>query len=278
MTYSMTIQMCTRCAGFGLLALLAACGGEPAGTPPVTEISLADMQLQYARFSPDGRHVAYWQAGPGGWILVVAAADFTSQTVVDSIPAAVLGTEPNWSPDGTSIAYMSGRDLNIWVAPLAGGPPRQLTTSGGIENPVQWHPRGDRLSYVATFAGGAIHPGQIDLATGTASPIVTDTRPAVAYWSPDGSKIAYNVFGGAQGTIWLADSAGRNGRQLTTEGFEQFTSEAADPWAPDGSALVYESRRTGTADVWLLRVDGDSARQLTRDVRDDYSPRWSPDG
>jgi len=276
--YSMTIKMRTRCAGLGLLALLTACGGEPTGAPRATEISPEDMQLQYARFSPDGSRVAYWQAASGGWLLAVAATDFTSQTLVDSMPAPVVGTEPNWSPDGTSLAYMSGRDLNIWVASLAGGPPRQLTMSGGLENPVQWHPRGDRLSYVATFGGGEIHPGQIDIATGTASPIVTDTRPAVAYWSPDGSKIAYNVFGAEHGTIWVADSTGHDGRPLTTEGFEQFNSEAVDPWSPDGSALLYESRRTGTTDVWLLQVDGDSARQLTRDVRDDYAARWSPDG
>jgi len=276
--YSMTVQMRTGCAGLGLLALLAACGGKPAGAPRATEVSPDAMQLQHARFSPDGSHVAYWQAVSGGWVLAVAAPNFTGQAVVDSTPAPTPGTEPNWSPDGTSIAYMSARDLNIWIADLAGGSPRPLTTSGGIENPVQWHPRGDRLSYIATFAGGAIHPGQIDVATGVASPILADTRPSVAYWSPDGSQIAYNVFAGAQGTIWLADSTGGNGRQLTTEGFEQFSSEAADPWAPDGTALVYESRRTGTWDVWVLRVDDDSARQLTRDVRDDYSPRWSPDG
>jgi Tol biopolymer transport system component len=32
-----------------------------------------------------------------------------------------------WTPDGRGIAY--ARDGNIWVQPLGGGPPRQLTRS-----------------------------------------------------------------------------------------------------------------------------------------------------
>jgi len=77
-------------------------------------------------------------------------------------------------------------------------------------------------------------------------------------------------------TIALADSAGGNIRQLTTEGFETFRGSL--PWSPDGTALVYTSNRTGTDDIWLLPVNGDPARPLTNDVREDNSPFWSPDG
>lgn len=39
------------------------------------------------------------------------------------------------------------------------------------------------------------------------------------------------------------------------------------------------SLRTGRADIWLAYVDSAKPpRQITRDVRDDFSPRWSSDG
>lgn len=268
-------MMLKRIAAVSMVTLLAACGGERAGVPHATLLSPEGVNLQYVRFSPDGRRVAYWEAGAGGYRLTVAAADLSGPRTLDS---AVGFFEPSWSPDGTSLMYTAGGDFDIRLVSMSGGAPRQLTTSKGLEFPVQWHPKGDRIAYVASVQGGAIRSGQIAIATGAATPIVAQTGFVVPFWSPDGAKIAYMMVAGGKTTIWVADSTGRNGRQLTTEGFEGFTQEAGDPWSPDGSALVYESRRTGLADIWIVPVNGDSARQLTRDVRNDTDPHWSSDG
>jgi Tol biopolymer transport system component len=89
--------------------------------------------------------------------------------------------------------------------------------------------------------------------------------------------VAINFYVGGLSTIWTADSAGGNLRQLTTEGLEEF-----DPWnhswSPDGSEFAYLSRHTGTADIWVMPVNGGPARQLTNELRDDTQPVWSPDG
>jgi Tol biopolymer transport system component len=267
----------TRVVALCALAVLVACGGRRAGAPRVTMLSPEGANQLTARFSPDGKQIAYWQGGTGIWKLTVASADLTGARTLDS-SAVLFGAPPIWSPDGTKLAYMAGADLDIWVVSASGGLPRHLTTGKGIEQPVQWQPRGDRLAYVATGKGGTVGAGQIDVATGAARPIVAEKRFVVPFWSPDGSKIAYMVVAGSNTTLWVADSTGRNARQLTTEGFEQFNASGRSPWSPDGSRLVYESRRTGFADVWTVSVTTDSLRQLTRDVRNDYAPQWSPDG
>jgi len=274
MTLSKTRSDCLRIGAVAALAVLAACGGDRAGLPHATVLSPEGANHQYARYSPDGARVSYWAAGPSGWNLTVADAKLRGARTLDSAPFVV--TPGLWSPDGTHLTYAAGADYDLWVTPVDEGARRRLTMSKGVEFPIQWHPRGDRLGYLASLQGGEIRAGVITLATGAETPMLAETRPAIPFWSPDGSQIAYMVIDGGKATIWVADSAGRNGRQLTTEGFEEFAE--TDPWSPDGSRLLYQSRRTGTADVWVLPVNGDTARQLTRDVRNDYAGQWSPDG
>lgn len=264
--------------GLATLGLLTACGGPSNGTPKAIMLSPEGANQQAVAFSPDGKRVAFWDASSASAAMLNVAAtnDVRDARTLDSATTAA-GT-PIWSPDGSTLAYFAGPNLDIWVVPTAGGTPRRLTTSKGIEEPIQWHPLGDRLAFVATGKGGAAAAGQIDVASGNTNPIVAETRLTLPFWSPDGTKIAYMLVDGSQRTLWVADSAGRNATQLTAEGFERFLFEGTDPWSPDGSEIVYESDRTGFGDIWTVSVTTDSMHQLTRDVRADYAPSWSPDG
>ena len=275
MTPYRAVSGSSRAVALCAIALLLACGGEEAGTsvPHATVLSPDSADWRTPVFSPDGKHVAFVQIQSGMMKLLVAAADLRGARVLDSQPTGL--SHLLWSPNGTSLAYTAGSGFDIWIVSASDGAPRRLTTGKGIEQPVQWYPRGGRLAYLSTGSGGAVGAGQINVATGATTPILGEKRFAVPYWSPDGSQIAYMVVDGGKYTLWVADSTGRHGRQLTTEGFEVF---GADPWSPDGSALLYMSRRTGFADVWTVSVATDSMRQLTRDVRNDYAPQWSPDG
>ncbi|HEX9166542.1 MAG TPA: DPP IV N-terminal domain-containing protein, partial [Gemmatimonadales bacterium] len=264
-----------------LLAVLsvavAGCGPDGGGAPVVTLLSPEGASHAQPAFSPDGRQVAYWTPRGAGWDLVVAQADLSEpRTVATSLQIGPA----SWSPDGSWLAFASnawGTGLDLAIVPAAGGEIRRLTTSPAFEVPMAWHPSGDRLAYLQTAEGGTIRTSVVSLAGGEGTPLLSDGRPHVAAWSPDGSLVAINFFTAGQGSIWAADSAGGNLRQLTTEGLEEF-----DPWnqswSPDGSEFAYLSRHTGTADIWVMPVNGGPARQLTNDLRDDTQPAWSPDG
>lgn len=268
---------------FGILsALLAlpACGKEDSGTPAVTVLTPEGGNHRSSQFSPDGGRVAYWAAGTDGWDLMVARADLSDPRKLVGGAPNEFGNPPLWSPDGSILAFVSSaaNAADVGVVPSDGGEVRRLTDMPGLEIPIGWNPRGDRVIYIASAEGGTFRTSVVSLASGRSSPLVPETRPAFGHWSPDGSRIALDILDRGAETIWVADSAGGDAKQLTTEGQEGFIFAGSSPWSPDGSELVYTSRRTGTGDIWVLPVNGGKARQLTRDIRDDNSPVWSPDG
>lgn len=267
----------------GLTCLAACTSGEPgkSSLPSVTMISPDSANNQVARFSPDGSRLFWWE--PAGQVNQLWTADAKLGNPT-KVPVTSLGTLATlWSPDGSQIAVPSSDAGLVQVAIItaAGTAPRQLTSTSGISQPIAWHPDGDRFAYISTTGGkggGSFQSFVTSASRGGTAPLIPgESRPEYGFWSPDGLHIGYMVVDGSQTTIWVADSVGRDPRQLTTDGFESFGgSEGA--WSPDGKELVYESRRTGTSDIWAVPIDGSGPRQLTRDIRNDTYPLWSPDG
>ena len=266
-------------------AVMAACANERNDAPAVPSAKLISpdgARHESPSYSPDGSHVAYWMPANGdviGWQLWVANADLTSPVRLPATSTIFGAQKVLWSPDGKTIATVSSDfgAADIVMFPSAGGQAKRVTTGAGAEVPIAWHPDGDRLFYFATN-NATVSSFVVSVRTGATSPTIAGEKlPYAAVPSPDGAHIAYMELDGSKTTIWAADSAGKNPRQLTTEGFEQFAYPFL-VWSPDSREIVYESRRTGTADVWVAPVDGGPRRQLTHDVRNDFAPAWSPDG
>src|SRR5215831_14348954 len=113
------------------------------------------------QISPDGRRVAFVATTLSEdqdeylsqiWIVDTAGGEarrFTAGPKRD--------TEPRWSPDGATLAFVSERDTNkkpqLYVMPADGGEPTCLThLVNGVVNPV-WSPDGGRLAFVARVGG-----------------------------------------------------------------------------------------------------------------------------
>jgi Tol biopolymer transport system component len=260
--------------------VLAGCDGGNAvdatkvAVPSATVLSPATARHIQAKFSPDGLQVAYFTPGAGGYELMVAKADLGAPRRL----ATVRSPSPLfWSPDGTAMTYGGDAGTTATVVTLADGTVRRLTAGKTVEQAFGWHPRGDRVTYLNFGQGGFFGAMSVSIANGATAPMVSDTMPHIAYWSPDGTRIIYNRLQGGRLTLWIADSSGRNTKQLTTEGFEYLAGQQT-PWSPDGSSIAYRSSRTGAGDIWVIPANGGAARQLTRDIRDDELPVWSPDG
>ncbi|HEY4101262.1 MAG TPA: DPP IV N-terminal domain-containing protein [Gemmatimonadales bacterium] len=263
----------------GLLSL-AACAPKPSGLPPVTFISPDSANQSLARFSPDGSRIDWWE--PSGQVQQLWTSDAAMKNPVKVPVTSLAMYAPVWSPDGSRVAVTSsdGGLLQIAIVPSAGGAPQQITHESGLAVPVMWNRDGDRIAYFATTGsgGGTYTSFALSISHHTTTPLVPgESLPYVGFWSPDGTRIAYDVFEGSKQTIWVADSAGQHPRQLTTDGFEVF-AQTDQVWSPDSKEIVYESRRTGTSDIWVVSADSGAPRQLTRDIRNDTRPYWSPDG
>jgi TolB protein len=84
----------------------------------------------------------------------VAAPNGANQRQLTDFPEE--SGSPCWSPDRRYIAFDSDHSGNqdIWIVPVAGGDPIQLTTDAGWDGDPTWSPRGDEIAFSSTRAGG----------------------------------------------------------------------------------------------------------------------------
>lgn len=119
----------------------------------VTEASSQPM------VSPDGKLIAFrYQAAPDlPWSERVISSD-TGETIQD-LPVGPGRSFIKWAPDGHGLTYVETRDgvSNIWVLPLNGGTPKQIThfASGQIFR-YAWSYDGKRLALVRGVRNGDV--------------------------------------------------------------------------------------------------------------------------
>jgi len=192
--------------------------------------------------------------------------------------------DPQVSPDGKWVLYTqtdvdlaaNSRNADLWIAPLAGGEPRRLTSDPKSDTRGRFSPDGRRIAFVSTRGGG----GQV---------YVTDT-------SGGEPRQVTSLDTDAGGVLWIDDKT-----LLVTSDVYPDCADAAcnkkkmDAAGKDGTARVYDSLLLRHWDTWedhrvshlfAVPLDGGPARDLTpgeRDVPpfslggpDDYAV--SPDG
>jgi Tol biopolymer transport system component len=100
--------------------------------------------------SPDGSSIAFIAEVGGGQSLFVCTLPECNSP--RRFGAASFDTAVSWPPDGRGVAYAI--DGNIWVQPLSGGAPRQLThfTDGRPIRSLAWSRNGQRLAITRSTA------------------------------------------------------------------------------------------------------------------------------
>lgn len=82
--------------------------------------------------SPDGKWIScyYRSEAKAPWRLAIVSFDGGPPAQTFEVPQnVVFASLVRWTPDGRALAYITDRDgvSNIWIQPLDGSPPRQLT-------------------------------------------------------------------------------------------------------------------------------------------------------
>jgi Tol biopolymer transport system component len=113
-------------------------GGEPT--------QLANVFAYYPDVSPDGKSLLFGATDVRGQLGVCDLPDCRARRMV-STPQG--GPISRWTPDGRGIAYYTeGTDANLWIQPLDGSAPQQLThfTDGRSITDFCWSRDGKRLA------------------------------------------------------------------------------------------------------------------------------------
>jgi len=179
-----------------------------------------------ARFSPDGRTVAYHSTRTGNSEIWLHHLDGRPETQFTDAPGWDL--YPEWSPDGQRLIFVSDRDgdgLKMFIANADGG--------GGVQRLVD--------QPISSLRGGF-------------SPVNTYL---VSHWSRDGASIAYLVADDAATVLWTVGPDGEDARKRmeNVTGFD---------WYLDSRRGVITRRRGSETE--LIAVDLESGREQTLHV------------
>ena len=285
----------------GQMAFHASGGTPPADPAGKRAMEIADFYkcaaLSAPALSPDGTLVTFavrryeFEAGKSWSEVWMMKSDGTSQRAMTA--GKNNDTEPQFTPDGKSIAFVSTRsgEPQVWTIPIDGGEPSKLTSfGGGLGGPV-WSPDGKWIACTADVfpecgideaANKRINDG---LEKGKLKVHVADDL-YYRHWT--------SWADGRRTHILLVDAtSGKVVKDMTPGNFESpifmLGGGRGYDFSPDGKELCYVSNHdkdeasSTNADLWSVPVEGaisvSTARNLTAANKGwDGSPLYSPDG
>ena len=277
-------------------------GSEPSGDP---------------EWSPDGKWIAYSGRLGGKSGLVIARPDGSGKKYLGPLdgtnaPLPTTGKNIAWSPNSSSIAYVSSQPgpetadasgdpivitrylykptasegnshfndnkrLHIFVAEVASGTSKQLTTGTHYEHSIDWSPAGKEIAFVSNREPNEDQFFNYDILT--LDPATGETRRLTATenaeyrprWSPDGKMIVYEAtkrgLTDLETTmedthIWLMDTDGRNRHELTGA----IDNRQGEPgWTEDGRAVLFTVQERGSVKLYRMPVAGGAPVAVVND-------------
>jgi Tol biopolymer transport system component len=166
--------------------------------------------------------------------------------------------QPDYSPDGRRIAFISDRSgaQNIWVCASDGSNPAQVTSFEGNVAPgtPRWSPDGRRIVFDSTQSGSR-DIWVVDAEGGIPQPLTREPSDEnVGTWSRDGRSIYFSSDRSGRYEIWKIPVRGGPAVQVTRDG--GFYAE--ESW--DGRWLYYSAIRP--APIRRVSVKGGESTEV----------------
>lgn len=257
-----------------LLGMLIAASALIPGVAHVQPSSTSRIHLPFLRKANNnqillaGARGAYGDPIPGSDDILRITADGSHAEQLTHTEA-VRELYPQWSPDGSRIAYLADQ-FSPPYAFLLGVMSVQgtdtITEAITLESDdvatsmPAWSPNGAQIvfSTIAKVYLAQVEDAEIDV---TMIDLPGDETISTAPdWSPDGHSLLFGTSAG----IYVLASDGTGLRLLSAQGSEP-------TWSPDGRQIAFS-----TPDgISVINADGSGLKQLTTVG---VFPRWSPDG
>jgi serine/threonine protein kinase len=243
---------------------------QPLGDKPPVQLTTGpgpDTSPSVARSGT----IAFLNSRSRNLLVLYSLADGTSTTVLTD--ASRLWA-PAFSPDGKEIAYSRDQpdgSWHIWLVPMGGGAPRQVTSGKIPEVYPRFTPDGMAI-YFNTWGTEPLSLWSVPAKGGPAKPATAPGTGSDAYGdiSPDGRWLAFTRVENKVSHIYTVptDGSGTPHRVLD--------APATVPrWSPDGKWISFSPNRGYSSGVFIVHPDGTGLRHLTENGG---WAVWWPDG
>jgi Tol biopolymer transport system component len=249
-------------AKFGWLWKVSARGGEPQrlqlgqeGTEPF----IRGSRLVYARqFS----NLNIWRKQLDSKHSSLPADRFLSSTAIES--------GPQFSPDGSSIAFESTRSgsYEIWICRSDGTNLVQLTHFNNVTGTPRWSPDGRQIAFDSRATGNA-DIFVMDSQSGPPRQLTNETSAdVIPSWSRDGRWIYFASARSGPWEVWKMPSAGGPAAQVTRHGgYGAFES-------PDAKFLYY-TKYSAVSGIWRMPTSGGEETLVVAGVEPESWGYWA---
>ena len=236
------------------------------------------------RISPDGQTVAFTVSVPSldsdrniSRIWSVPAAGGNARELTSG-PGS--DRAPRWSPDGTTIAFISTRDggAQIWRMPAGGGDATKVTTVATGVNDFMWAPDGRTIYFWSDVKWPPTQ--EVDRRSGV---YPTEARIWTSlffrHWNEWRNGLRSHLFrlSLADGRVSDLTPIDRDVPTLALGGRDVAMSalgtELAVVYNPDTEVATSTNN-----DVFVMGPDGSARQSITTSPANDHSPTYSPDG